>query len=319
MIDIGDGDNAFTGESLYGTRVEATYAGALSFMRRRYTRVLDGVDIAVTGIPFDLATSNRPGARFGPAGVRAASAQLAWGPPWPWVFDPFDRLAVVDVGDCAFDFGRPETIPAAIEQHAARIIEAGPRLLSIGGDHFCTLPLLRAHANKHGPLALLHFDAHSDTWSDADGRVDHGTMFYHAAREGLVDPSKSVQVGIRTHNANRHGFTWLDAAWVHEHGAAAAVTEIRRIVGDAPVYLTFDIDCLDPAYAPGTGTPVCGGLSTFQAQSIIRGLAGIEFVAMDVVEVAPAYDHADMTALAAASLALDWLCVIAIDRPRVLR
>ena len=317
MIDIAGSDNAFAGDSLYGTHLEATFSGALSFMRRRYTRALQGVDVAVTGIPFDQATSNRPGARFGPAGVRAASAQLAWGPPWPWGFDPFDRLAVVDFGDCAFDYGRPDTIPASIQAHAAHIIEQGPRLLSLGGDHFVTLPLLRAHAGLHGPLSLLHFDAHSDTWSDEEGRVDHGTMFWHAAREGVVDPSRSVQVGIRTHNKDRQGFTWLDAGWVHEHGVAATAAEIRRIVGDHKIYLTFDIDCLDPGFAPGTGTPVCGGLSTFQAQSIIRSLVGLDFVAMDVVEVAPAYDHAEMTSLAAASLALDWLCVLAADREPV--
>ena len=310
----GGGDAAFTGDSLYGTRVEATYAGALSFMRRRYGRDLAGVDVAVTGVPFDLATSNRPGARFGPAGVRAASAQLAWGAPWPWQFDPFDRLAVVDYGDCPFDHGRPESVPASIERHAATILDGGARLLTIGGDHFATLPLLRAHAAKHGPLALLHFDAHSDTWEDEAGRIDHGTMFWHAAREGVVDPARSVQVGIRTHNPDRHGFTWLDAAWVHEQGVAATVAEIRRIVGRSRVYLSFDIDCLDPAYAPGTGTPVVGGLATWQAQSILRGLVGLDLVAMDLMEVAPAYDHAQVTALAAASLMLDWLCVLASGR-----
>jgi agmatinase len=293
-------DHAFTAPSLYGTQVEHTYAGALSFLRRRYTRDLDGVDVAVTGIPFDLATTNRPGTRFGPAGVRAASAHLSGGPPWPWGFDPTERLAIIDYGDCAFDFGRPEGIPAQIEAHAKTIIDAGVSMLSLGGDHFLTLPLLRAHAERHGPLALIHFDAHSDTWPDEDGRIDHGTMFFHAVREGIIDPGRSVQIGIRTHNSDPLGITWLDAARVHGNGVA---------------YLTFDIDCLDPSFAPGTGTPVVGGLSTFQAQSIIRGLGGIELVAMDVVEVAPAYDHAEMTSLAAASLALDYLCLRAHKLP----
>ena len=309
------GDHAFTAPSLYGTQVEHTYAGALSFLRRRYTRDLDGVDVAVTGIPFDLATTNRPGTRFGPAGIRAASAHLAWGPPWPWGFDPTERLAIIDYGDCAFDFGRPEGIPARIEAHAKTIIDAGVSMLSLGGDHFLTLPLLRAHAERYGPLALVHFDAHSDTWSDEDGRIDHGTMFYHAIREGIIIPDRSVQIGIRTHNSDRQGITWLDAAWVHANGVEAVIAETRRIVGDQPAYLTFDIDCLDPSCAPGTGTPVVGGLSTFQAQSIIRGLADIDLVAMDVVEVAPAYDHAEMTSLAAASLALDYLCLRAHKLP----
>ena len=308
-------DHAFTAPSLYGTQVEHTYAGALSFLRRRYSRDLGGVDVAVTGIPFDLATTNRPGARFGPAGIRAASAQLSWGPPWPWGFDPTERLAIIDYGDCPFDFGRPEGIPAQIEAHARTIIDADVSMLSLGGDHFLTLPLLRAHAERHGPLALIHFDAHSDTWSDEDGRVDHGTMFFHAVREGIIVADHSVQIGIRTHNSDRLGITWLDAAWVHANGVEAVIAQTRRIVGDHPAYLTFDIDCLDPSYAPGTGTPVVGGLSTFQAQSIIRGLGDVNLVAMDVVEVAPAYDHAEMTSLAAASLALDYLCLRARDLP----
>ena len=309
------GDGAFTSRSPYGLHDEATYAGALSFLRRPYARDLEGVDVAVTGIPFDLATTNRPGARFGPRAVRAASAQLSWGPPWPWGFDPTKRLAIADVGDCAMDHGRPGEIPACIERHAADVLDAGASMLAIGGDHFITLPLLRAHAKKHGPLALVHFDAHSDTWRDEDGRIDHGTMFHHAAREGIVDVARSVQIGIRTHNEDRQGFTWLDAGWVHEHGPEAAAEEARRIVGGTKAYLTFDVDCLDPACAPGTGTPVTGGLTTYQAQRIVRGLGGIDFVAMDVVEVAPAYDVAEITALAAASIALDYLCLIARDRP----
>jgi agmatinase len=310
-----NGDHAFTTRSLYGTQVEHTYSGALSFLRRKYTRNLDGVDVAVTGIPFDLATTNRPGSRFGPAGIRAASAQLSWGPLWPWGFDPTERLAIIDYGDCTFDFGRPDEIPAKIEAHAEAIIAKDVSLLSLGGDHFLTLPLLRAHAKRFGPLSLIHFDAHSDTWKDDDGRIDHGTMFYHAVHEGLVVPERSVQIGIRTHNSDPMGFTWLDAGWVHEHGTDAVIAECRTIVGNHPAYLTFDIDCLDPSFAPGTGTPVVGGLSTYQAQSIIRGLGDINLIAMDLVEVAPAYDHADVTSLAAASLALDYLCLRAHKLP----
>ncbi len=308
-------DQAFARESLYGTYKEPTYSGALSFMRRKYTRDLSGVDVAVTGVPLDTATTNRPGARFGPAAVRAASTNLSWGAPWPWGFDPFDRLAVVDYGDCLFDHGAPAETPGLIETHAKSIIDSGVSLLTLGGDHFITLPLLRAHAEKYGTLSLVHFDAHSDTWSDEGGRVDHGTMFWYAAKEGIVDPARSVQVGIRTHNSDKLGFTWLDAAWVHGHEVGAVAEEIKRIVGDNKAYLTFDIDCLDPCFAPGTGTPVCGGLSTAQAQMIIRGLGEIDFVAMDVVEVAPAYDVGEITALAAASLALDYLCLRARDLP----
>ncbi|MFQ5785335.1 MAG: agmatinase [Alphaproteobacteria bacterium] len=308
-------DHAFTKESLYGTDPEHTYAGALSFMRRKYTRDLTGVDVAVTGIPFDLATTNRPGTRFGPAGIRKASALLAWGRPFPWEFDPFDRLAVIDYGDCGFDFGRPDKIPDEIEAHAAKIIEGGVSMLSLGGDHFIAYPLLRAHAKAHGPLSLVHFDAHSDTWRDEDGRIDHGTMFFHAAQQGVVDPARSVQIGIRTHNAETHGFTILDAPWVHENGTEATIAKIKRVVGDGKAYLTFDIDCLDPCFAPGTGTPVVGGLSTAQARAILCGLGDIDFVGMDMVEVSPMYDVGDITSLAAATLALDYLCLRAAKRP----
>jgi agmatinase len=301
-------DHAFTAEDIKGTKIEPTFAGALSFLRRRYSKDLAGVDVAVTGIPLDTATTSRPGAR------RAASAQMAWARPYGWSFDPLDKLAVVDYGDCVWDHGRPEEIPPAIEAHAEAIISTGTAMLSLGGDHFVSYPLLKAHAKRYGPLSLIHFDAHSDTWNDAEGpgRVDHGTMFYHAARDGLVDPKASVQIGLRTHNDDLLGFNVLDAPWVHEHGARAVVSEARRIVGTNKAYLTFDIDCLDPAFAPGTGTPVAGGLSSAQALAVLKGLAGIDFVGMDIVEVAPAYDVADVTALAAAHIAHEWLALYAV-------
>ena len=238
---------------------------------------------------------------------------MAWTRPYGWSFDPLEKLSVVDYGDCAWDHGRPEGIPSAIEAHADAIIATGAAMLSMGGDHFISYPLLKAHARRHGRLSLVHFDAHSDTWNDAEGagRVDHGTMFYHAAREGLVDPKTSVQIGLRTHNDDLMGFQVLDAAWVHEHGTQAVASEVRRIVGRNKAYLTFDIDCLDPAFAPGTGTPVAGGLSSAQALAIMKGLAGIDFVGMDIVEVAPAYDVAEITALAAAHLAHEWLALYA--------
>ena len=200
-------------------------------------------------------------------------------------------------------------MPAAIEQHAAQIINGGAAVLALGGDHFVSYPLLKAHAAKHGkPLALLHFDAHSDTWHDGDvERIDHGTMFYWAAKQGLIDPASSAQVGIRTSNPDTMGFNVLDAPWVHANGIDSTIARIREIVAANPVYLTFDIDCLDPSFAPGTGTPVCGGLSTHQAMSILRGLAGINVVGMDLVEVAPAYDSAEITSLAAAHLAMEML------------
>jgi agmatinase len=306
------GDHAFVREDLHGTTSEPTYGGALSFMRRKYTRDLKGVDLVVAGVPLDTATTNRPGARFGPRAIRAASTVMAWARPYGMPFDPFDRLAVIDYGDCVFDFGRPETVPSAIEEHASAVVRSGAGLLSLGGDHFVSWPLLRAHARQHGaPLSLLHFDAHSDTWPDESGRVDHGTMFRHAVNEGIVDPARSVQIGLRTTNDDTMGFNILDAEAVHTRGVAAIADSAREVLGDGPVYLTFDIDCLDPAFAPGTGTPVCGGLSTHQAIAILRQLAGINVIGMDVVEVAPAYDVGEITALAGATLAMEMICLYA--------
>jgi agmatinase len=155
----------------------------------------------------------------------------------------------------------------------------------------------------HGPLSLIHFDAHSDTWADDGPRIDHGTMFYHAVKEGLIDPKASVQVGLRTSNEDTLGFNIFNAPWVHENGVANAIDAIKHVIGDRKSYLTFDIDCLDPAYAPGTGTPVIGGLTSHQALQILRGLAGVNIVGMDLVEVSPAYDVGEITALAGATLA----------------
>jgi agmatinase len=175
--------------------------------------------------------------------------------------------------------------------------------------------LLKAHAKHHGPMALVHFDAHTDTWDDEDGRLDHGTMFTRALKEGLIDPESSIQIGIRTHNNDTRGIRILDAPWVHEHSAQTAIEKIVETVGDKPAYLTFDIDCLDPAFAPGTGTPVVGGLSSAQALAILRGLGDLNFIGADVMEVAPAYDHADITAIVAATIAHDYLVLMAQKKP----
>ncbi|MEM9385383.1 MAG: agmatinase [Pseudomonadota bacterium] len=301
-------DHAISGGPLRGERVEPTYSGVQSFLRRKYTRDLTGAELAVVGVPFDLATTNRSGARGGPAAVRAASAVMAWERPYGMAFDPRTELAVIDYGDVLFDFGHPEQIEARITEQFAHIIDADVATLALGGDHYVTYPILKAMHARHGSLALLHFDAHSDTWEDEPGRVhDHGTMFRHAANEGLVDPAHSVQIGIRTHNPDTMGFTILDAPFVHREGVAATVERARERLHGQKVYLSFDIDCLDPAYAPGTGTPVSGGLSSAQALAILRAMMGLDFIGADVVEVAPAYDHAQMTALAAAHIAYEFM------------
>lgn len=311
-------DYAFLAEGNQAvTHDEPMWSGALSFCRRRYARDLAGVDVAVVGVPYDQSVTNRPGARFGPRGVRAASSQLGWSRAWPSAFDPFERMAVVDWGDVLIPHGHPAEVPAAIEAAMTSILDAGAAPLAIGGDHFTTYPSIKAHAKRLGrPVALVHFDAHSDLW-DGGGPdwIDHGTMFRDGIAGGEIDAARSIQVGIRTTNDDTMGVETYDAIKVHETGIAATIAAIRARVGDAPVYLTFDIDCLDPAFAPGTGTPVCGGLASWQALGILRGLSGLNLVGMDVVEVAPAYDVGEITALAGATVALQLLCLYAERKP----
>lgn len=305
-------DQAFLRADLRGSEIENTFSGAHSFMRRKYSRELTGVDAVVTGVPFDCAVSNRPGTRFGPEAIRRASAQLAWGPIWPWGFDPFDKLAVVDYGDCALNYARTDLIDTAIESHVAPIVDSGSFLLSLGGDHYITYPLLKALAKRYGPLALVHFDAHRDVEPSNGRSQDHGAMFRYAIEDGVIDPERSVQIGIRTTftGESSHGMTILHADRVHEM-RAEAVAEVVNEVAVGKAYLTFDIDCLDPAFAPGTGTPVPGGLSSHQALSILRRLGKLDLVAADVVEVSPPYDNAQITALAGATVATEILCLLA--------
>jgi agmatinase len=295
-------DTAIYGGSLYGGSHEPVYSGVLSFMRRRLTRSLAGVDVAVWGIPFDAAVSNRPGARFGPQSVRRASAIMEGDPQYPFHTDPFERLAVIDYGDCALDFGTHTETPLRIQAQAKPILDAGANLLSIGGDHYVTWPLLKAHAEKYGPLALVQFDAHQDTWFDTDERIDHGSFVARAVRAGVIRPEKSIQIGIRTHAPDTCGLDIVYGDDVARLGVEGVLARIQDRVGDTKAYVSFDIDCLDPAFAPGTGTPVAGGLSSREALMIVSALDFLDIVGGDVVEVAPAYDHADITSIAAAAV-----------------
>ncbi|MGJ8689212.1 MAG: agmatinase [Gammaproteobacteria bacterium] len=300
-----DWDNGFTGKLKGGMVGSHSFGGATSFFRAPYSRNLDGVDVAVSGVPFDIATTNRSGARLGPRAIRNASMSLAWERPWPWKRDPLEQMAVIDYGDCE---GGLLSV-AHMEAHVSTILASGAASLLLGGDHFITYPSLCAHAKVHGPISLIHFDAHTDTWPSSGEGINHGTMFYKAAKEGIVLPESSIQIGIRTTNDEPLGYKILSAAQVHRQGIDEAIAQIKERVGNKPCYITFDIDCLDPAFAPGTGTPVPGGLSSLQALEIIRGLIGINLVGMDVVEVAPSYDHAEMTAMAAAQIAIELLCL----------
>lgn len=304
-------DNAVFAANLLGGSLEPTFCGIPSFMRRRLTRTLAGVDVAIWGIPFDAAVSNRPGARFGPQGVRRASAILGGEPQYPFHADPFANMAVIDYGDCALDYGRHEDAPLQIAAQAREILAHGAKLLSIGGDHFVTWPLLKAHAEKYGPLALVQFDAHQDTWPDDGGRIDHGSFVGRAVREGIIRADRSIQVGIRTHAPETCGIEIVYGDDVAALGIDGVVDRIRTRIGDAKTYLTFDIDCLDPAFAPGTGTPVAGGLSSREALAILRRLGTLDIVGGDVVEVAPAYDHADVTSIAGAAVLQHYLGLLA--------
>jgi len=292
-----------------------TYALRASFLG--VERTSRDAAIAVAGIPWDLGTSNRPGARFGPAAIRQASRMLGTD-DHPWAGRAAAALDIADIGDFGIVHGDIAGTLAAIEKAAAPL----SHLVALGGDHSITLPLLRALARKSGPLGLVHFDAHVDTWPASFGLVwGHGSPFYHAIEEGLVEPRRMVQIGIRSPveaSVNEwtigKGVTIVTAEDVHESTPASVAERVRRTVGEGPLYLSFDIDALDPAFAPGTGTPEVGGLATWQARAILRRLQGLAFAGMDVVEVAPAYDAAEITALAAATVAWDYIALLAPNR-----
>jgi agmatinase len=308
-------DTAFTRKGLRGHAFENAFGGATSFLRRSYTKDLTGVDLAITGVPFDQAVTHRTGTRFGPRAIREASTLQPYDPPYGWPNNPLEELNIIDYGDCAFDYAKVSDFPATLTAHIGTILAAGAGTITLGGDHYITLPILRAYAAKFGPLGVVHFDAHSDLWPDDDyGRIDHGTMMYKAVKLGLVDPARSVQIGIRTTTEDYLGFQVIDAREVHEKGTDAAVAKAKAIVGDGATYLTFDIDALDPAFAPGTGTPVWGGLASWQAAAMLRDLAGINLVGGDVVEVSPPYDTTGATAIAGAHVAYELVCLYAWNK-----
>lgn len=296
------------------------YSNAMTFLRLPMPAdpLSTDADIAVLGLPFDLATTGRSGARMGPTAIRQASINLAWeGKRFPWKFNLLKQSNIIDAGDLVYSTGDANEFTQKVEAAAKQLLSSGKAVLSLGGDHFVTLPLLRAHHQKFGEMALIHFDAHTDTYPNGSA-YDHGTMFYHAPREGLIDPKKSVQIGIRTaYNEGDHAFNLITAPQANDMSAEQIASFIKDKVQDMPVYLTFDIDCLDPAFAPGTGTPVCGGLSTDKILKILRTLTDINIVGMDVVEVAPAYDNSEITALAAATIAVELLHLWTIENKKI--
>ncbi len=297
-------DHAITAQELTGAAHDPTYAGVTSFMRRKLTKDVDDADVIVWGVPLDVTVSNRPGARFGPQAIRRASAIFDNDPQYPFSIDLFEEMAVVDYGDCLLDLGRPWEISDRIEREAARLIENDAFLLTLGGDHYVTWPLLKAHAERYGPLALVQFDAHQDTWPDDGERIDHGSFITRAVRDGIIDPASSIQIGIRTIAPEDYGIEVLFGDDIEELNARSIAEAITERVGAMPCYITFDIDCLDPAFAPGTGTPVAGGPSSAKMLSVIRRLGELDIKGADVVEVSPPYDHADITAIAGSTIAM---------------
>jgi agmatinase len=295
------------------------FAQPATFMRLPHADDLAGVDVAIVGVPYDGGTSYRPGARLGPREIRDQSSLIRTYNMFQKLA-PFDRLNVADVGDIDAPPVSIEKAYEAIEARLAQIAEAGARPIVIGGDHSITLPILRALARRHGALGLVQFDAHVDTWDEYfGGKYFHGTPFRRAIEERLVDPRRFVQVGIRgpmygedDFDFHReHGITVLDIDQVKDRGIAWTVDEIRRIV-TGPAYMTFDIDGVDPAFAPGTGTPEVGGLTSYEAIRLVRGLRGLSLVGGDIVEVAPLFDGpGQITAVLAANVMFEFLCALA--------
>lgn len=300
--------------------VTPPFAGIATFGRQPHTRDLKDVDVAIVGVPYDGATSYRSGTRFGPRAIREQSL-LLWGYNNALQVAPFEKLKVIDYGDV-------DVIPVdvlgthqAVQREVGALIAADCRVVTLGGDHSITLPLLRAHHKKYGPLAVVHFDAHPDTWDEEfPGRkVSHGTPFRRAVEEGLVDPTAYLQIGIRGPTPAAQDYAdarklcarmiTLDEAL--ELGTKGVIAEIQRRMAERQVYLTFDIDAVDPAFAPGTGTPEVGGFSSSQILQIVRGLQGLNLVGCDLVEVSPPFDAQGITAILAANLAFEFLSLMA--------
>lgn len=300
-------------------RITPRYAGPDTFARLPRLEDVGSAAVAILGAPFDSGVSYRPGARFGPGAVRAASKLLR---PYHPALDvhPWGVHQVADAGDLAINPFDLEQAVSAIDLGATQTLERAEKLVTLGGDHTIALPLLRALHRRQGPCALVHFDAHLDTWDTYFGAAyTHGTPFRRAAEEGILDLDHSMHVGVRgpLYTAEdlvqdaELGYAIVSTSDLSRDGVDRVVERIRQRVGQRPVYLSIDIDVLDPAHAPGTGTPEPGGLTTRELQEMLRGLSGLEIAGADIVEVAPAYDHAEITALAAAQIAYELLALLA--------
>jgi len=299
------------------------YTGVRTFARCPNVTEWEKADLAVVGVPFDTATSYRPGARFGPAAIREQSQLLR---PWhpELAIDIFAAISVVDGGDLAITPGNAERTAGQIDSGLTPIVNAGTVPLVLGGDHSIVLGELRAHARRHGPVGVVLFDAHADTWDQYYGeRYFHGTPFRRALEEGLIRPERSLLAGMRgplyaasdLQEPREWGFEILTTGDIQALDPVHYARRVRERLGDAPAYLSFDIDVLDPAFAPATGTPEVAGLQPREALALLRALAGIEFVGFDLVEVSPPYDGpGQVTALHAAAVAFEMLALVAVRR-----
>jgi agmatinase len=295
-------------------KVVPRYAGPSTFARLPELRDVESCDLAILGIPFDSGTSYRPGARFGPGAIRQASRHLRTQYHPAYDTEPFTQIQVADAGDVPCNPYNIEEAVQTVHEYARDLLNEAGAIISLGGDHTIALPLLRAMNEKHGPVALVHFDAHLDTWDTYFGApFTHGTPFRRAAEEGLFRDDASMHVGIRGPLYSRtdliedeeFGFKVVHCDEFQQHGIEHVIKRIRDRVGDHPLYLSIDIDVLDPAHAPGTGTPEIAGMTSREMVGVLRGLQGLNLISADVVEVAPAYDHAELTALAAATISYE--------------
>jgi agmatinase/guanidinopropionase len=299
------------------------YQGIATFGRQPHTRDIAGADVVVMGVPYDGSTSYRSGTRFGPRAIREQSL-LLWGYNNALQVAPFEKLNVLDYGDVDVVPVDVMATHQAVEADASNILTQGCRLITLGGDHSISLPLLRAHAKQHGPVAVVHFDAHPDTWDEEykSHRYSHGTPFRRAIEEGLIDTAAYFQIGIRGptagpqdyEDAKRLGARLITIDEALTLGTAAVISEVQQTVGTRPVYVTLDIDSVDPAFAPGTGTPEVGGFTSYQMLQLVRGLRGLKIVGGDIVEVSPPFDGQQITAILAANLAFEFLSLMALRK-----
>jgi len=301
------------------------FAGPSTFARLPELRDVSHCDVAIVGIPFDAGTSYRPGARFGPQAIRQASRHLRTQYHPAYDTEPFAEQQVADAGDISCNPYNIEKAVLEIQKGATELLGKVDRIISLGGDHTIALPLLRAVNHYHGPVALVHFDAHLDTWDTYYGApYTHGTPFRRAAEEKLFLESASMHVGIRgplysrddLKNDKELGFKVIHCDEFQSEGIDHVVKRIRDRVGDNPMYLSIDIDVLDPAHAPGTGTPEIAGMSSRELVGVLRGLAGLNIISADVVEVSPAYDHAELTSLSAATTVFEITNLFAYSKKR---